>query len=216
MSKAPINIKNLRTVSDDGMTWMYDETDGNIGKIVVFPTEKAFLDALVENGQIKEEYEKYMKSNAEDLKECLEVLGSKEQVIKYIHNDLGDELQEEMEEELPNIQCIFFDFVDYCIVSGLHYDEVTVNLIHQLFYAAGSIEDENDYIFIDKDAEDKIWFMSDVEELGYYGVLYKLSADEQELLKKQLAESDCRLMDCELYIKACSLVLDEILELFAE
>lgn len=216
MSKAPIDIKNLRAVSDDGMTWMYDETEGNIGKIVVFPTEKAFLDALAENGQIKEEYEKCMKSTAEDLKECLRVLGSKEKVIKYIHNDLGDELQEEMEEVLPNIQCIFFEFVDYCVVSGLHYDEVITHMLDQLFYAEESVEDEEGYIFIDKEAEDKIWFMSDIEQLGYYGVIYKLSADEQELLKKQIDESDCRLMDCELYIKACSLVLDEILELFAE
>lgn len=219
MSKAQINIKELEFISDDGMSWLDDPTAGNMGKALVFPTPKAFLDAVVENGQAKTEHTEYMKNYASDLKECIEILGNMKTVVEFIHSETGNTSQEQRN-VLPDISCIMFSFVEYCAVSGLHYDEVTDYMIDELFADTrySKIPDDrlNEFIVVDKDAEEQIWYMSSEYSLGYEILLYKLSAEEQELLKQQMEELDGKPCQSELYVKAYSLVLEEILQLFNE
>lgn len=225
MTKAPINIKELEFISDDGMSWLDDPTAGNIGKAVVFPSEKAFLDAVVENGQAKTEHTEYMKNYASDLKECIKVLGSMESVVKFIQGDVCDIPQEQLD-ELGDMSCIFFSYIDYCAVSGLHYEEVTKYYLDELFlnckYSPIPKDRLADFILVDEDAKEQIWFMSVEYSLGYEFMLYKLSADEQEIMKQQIKEAEekepmgFRYSDNTLYVKGCIAVLEEILELFAE
>ena len=71
-----------------------------------------------------------------------------------------------------------------------------------------------DSIIIDKNASETYWFMSNEYGIGYEIVLYKLSLDEQEELKKQMENEDATLCSSKLYVKACGLLLEEIIQRF--
>ena len=215
MSKAPINIKELTLISTGSSDYLYDE---KAEQIIVFPTAKEFLDAVVENGQAKEAYAQDMKALAMDLKDAINILGSKEKVVKYIRDDM-DDITEEQLDELTDLSCTLHLFADYCMTSGIHYEEITKYIIDGVI--TGYPIDPKDielgfYNILSPDAPDTYYSMTIEYGLGYEVVLYKLSAEEQEMLKKQMEELDGKISQNELYIKAFSLVIDEIIELFAE
>lgn len=211
-----INAKDLIFINDDEMSWLM--TGDN--KKVVFPTKQSFLDALVENGQAKERIEKSLKHYASELKVAVNTFGGMENVVRYLHDE-DVELTVTPDEETPDIYGVLFSFVEYCIASGLHTEEITKYVLDDIF--AANLSEENkvnsedvDSIIIDKNASETYWFMSNEYGIGYEIVLYKLSLDEQEELKKQMENEDVRLCDSPLYIKACGMLLEEIIQLFGE
>ena len=215
MNKAPINIKELELKPIGASDYLYDE---KTEQIIVFPTAKEFLDAIVENGQAKEHCTEDMKQLATDIKDAISILGSKEKVIKYICDD-ADDITDEQYEELTDLSCTLHIFADYCMASGIHYDEVTKYIIDEVITSYSIDEKDIEYglyNILNPDADEMYCNMTVEYSLGYEIVLYKLSVEEQEMLKKQMEELDGKISQNELYIKAFSLVIDEILELFAE
>ena len=215
MSKAPINIKDLTLKPIGASDYLYDE---EAEQIIVFPTAKEFLDAIVENGQAKEAYAKDMKQLAYDIKDAINILGSKEKVVKYICDD-ADDITEEQLDELTDLSCTLHIFADYCMASGIHYEEITKYIIDEVI-TSYSVEPKDIeyglYNILNPDAPDMYCNMTIEYGLGYEVLLYKLSAEEQEIFKQQMEELDGKASKNELYIKAFGLIIDEILELFAE
>ena len=214
---AQIDVKELTIIRDDGMVWFSDKSYKNT---IVFPTAKDFLDALAENGQLKETMIENMKNEIQIFKETVNVVGSLEKAIKFMHGmDTG--LTEEQEDELIDPQPIFA-FIDYCIYTGVHYEEITKYMIPMLFYSTENSEMCDNPVFINNDKSSKYWFMSE-DEIGYDEdiIMYKLSPEEQEQLQKQLKElrdsdKSFNLCECELYVKGMVLLLEEILKTFGE
>lgn len=209
-----INVKDLRVINDDVMTWLATEDN----KTVVFPTPQSFLYALVENGQAKERLTDSLKYYASELKNAINVLGGMENVVKYLHNEDID-VTFELFEKTPDIQGVLFNFVEYCIASRTHIEEITKYVLDEIFYCTQMEQNrisstDKEYIFIDVEAKDTIWFMDNEYSIGYEIVLYKLSPSEQEELKKQMENSDTRLCENELYVKGVGLLLEEIIEKF--
>lgn len=215
MDKEQINIKDYELVMDDGMVWLAQLSDEGIGKTLVFPTAKSFLDAVIEHGKAKEDYTKSMKRYVKALKENIKVLGNMELVVKHIFDSWT--FTEEQNEQLNNIDCIMFEFTEYCAVSGLHYEEVTKQLLKDIVPEETLPEKYNElYTIIDENAKEMYWYMNIEYGIAYETWLYPLSEEERAKGMEEAKKQNGSIADCPTCIKAVTLVLEEMIQLFGE
>lgn len=196
----------LELVYDDGMIWVNEiTTEPYNSRLIIFPTAEELLEVVVILNNKSEDKNKMITYLKNCVKEDLDKLGSIERVAvcEWTLDELTDEeidrLNEEDEQGIN--EGIYLDWSEYCFEYGLHpetmkepyMDECIERVKGTKGDAKSDLSFDSYYrdtaIFLDEEAEEQYWFISndtwgvDVEQL-----LYTLNDEEKELALKELEE----------------------------
>lgn len=210
--KKTINIKELNPVKHGSYVYLEQKADiankDYINKIVVFPTSKEMVDALIENGKQVEELKQFLTRNNANILKAKETLGSLDKVAKFILSYQHKELLKELKlkdtdiEKLNNlyIDWTFMKYIEYCVYTGKYRKELVDKKVKKLIPNMAELRDTESakklhsmlYTVIDESAKEEYCGMLD---------LFTVELDDFSFKSKDT-------------MKSFTIVLEEILNTF--